>query len=790
MPKNSPLREHPYWRAVLDATEDLIFIKDKNSIIVDANEAFFALHEGGAKSVIGQTTFDSYSEEEQERFIAKDEASFIAGHERSDVGLHSPKTGELLYYSVQKTRFEFEGNIYLLCVGRDITEAKKYALAMDDVAAITSASKPMHEKMNKLLEIGNTYFRTKHGFVTKSENSECEVHFAHSNGVAPGAIFPHENTFCGRVLKRERLVHEYDTEGTVFIDGCKVGLACYIGIPIYNGEKLYGTLGFSSDKKRRKAFSDHELKFVELLRERVSFYIQEMEREKELQKSQEMFQQALEGAAHGMAIVDLNGRWLKVNKSLCQMFGYEEEEFLDTDFQQITYSEDLDLDLKLVNDCITGKRDKYSMEKRYLRKGGEVIWGHLSVAIVRDDTGNPMFFISQIQDINARHQYETQMIEMTAQLHAILDTAEDGIITVDGFGNIKSFNRAAERMFGFKAVEAIGESVMTMLIPKDAKYMAERIQAYFDTGEKEMIGTTRDVTGLSKNGTHVPMEVTLSEIYNRGQDNALYSAILRDVSLRIEYEKNLERYNLELKRSNEELENFARVASHDLREPLRGIYNFSQFMKEDYEDELDDAGMNRLDSIMKMTKRMEGILSGLFDYAKIGRMEDSIKLLDLEEVVWNIRLDNQRSMIENNASIKFEGQKEITSYAVLMDLVLRNLITNGLKYNLNETPEVVVKHKEEVGVHLITVSDNGVGIPEEHIETAFQPFKRLQSRDSEFGEGSGMGLAFVQKAVANMGGYVKVSSTVGEGTTFTLCLPQTPIGTDGAENVCWLGAPR
>ncbi len=105
MPKNSPLREHPYWRAVLDATEDLIFIKDKNSIIVDANEAFFALHEGGAKSVIGQTTFDSYSEEEQERFIAKDEASFIAGHERSDVGLHSPKTGELLYYSVQKTRF-------------------------------------------------------------------------------------------------------------------------------------------------------------------------------------------------------------------------------------------------------------------------------------------------------------------------------------------------------------------------------------------------------------------------------------------------------------------------------------------------------------------------------------------------------------------------------------------------------------------------------------------------------------------------------------------------------------
>ncbi len=793
MQKNIPVQTKPHWKDVLNATDDLIFIKDKDAKVVDANQAFFNLYNAPADEIVGQTTFESYPKEEQDHFIKKDQDAFILGYARSDIQLTSEKSGEQYYYDMQKTRFEFEGEVYLLCSGRNITETKKYTLVMEEIAKITSSSGTTAEKLEKLLALGNEYLGTDHGVISHVFRDDYSAVYVSSKVIPQGAVFPLENTFCDVTIANERLTHAFDTEQSMFanhpcLEAFKLG--AYIGIPIYCGESLYGTLNFSAVEKRKKDFSKEELKFFLLLRERVSFYINEIQRLKELNRSQEVFRQALEGAAHGMAIVDLDGGWLKVNKSLCQILGYSEEELMGMDFQTVTYKDDLSIDNKLLNDCITGKKNKYTLEKRYIKKGGELVWGLLSVAIVRDENGAPQFFISQIQDINARHQYETQMIEMSAQLQAILDTAEDGIVTVDGYGEICSFNKAAEKMFGYKAAEAVGKNVSSMLIPQDAKSLSDRMDAYFETSERDIMRSATGVQGLGKDKRQIPIEVTISEIYNHGRENARYSAILRDVSLRIEHEKNLERYNQELKRSNEELENFARVASHDLREPLRGIYNFSQFMKEDYEDVIDDAGMNRLDSIMQMTKRMEGILSGLFDYAKIGRMEEAVTPLCLNELLGNIKLDIQRFLIDKNAEVEFDGLPTIMSYSVLMDMVLRNLITNGLKYNDSEKPKVTIEHSEEVGVHLITVKDNGIGIPEEFLDTIFQPFKRLQSRDSEFGEGSGMGLAFVQKAVANMGGYVKVSSAVGEGTTFTLCLPQTPIGGDGAENVCWLGAPK
>ncbi|MEQ8267848.1 MAG: ATP-binding protein [Parvibaculum sp.] len=127
-------------------------------------------------------------------------------------------------------------------------------------------------------------------------------------------------------------------------------------------------------------------------------------------ESDQRFRMALMGAAHGIALVGLGGSWLQVNEALCRLLHYTEEELRHLTFQDITHPDDLESDLDLLHECIEGKRNAYQMEKRYFRKDGEIIWGHLAVAILRAENGQPLYFISQIQDITARKQVETELV--------------------------------------------------------------------------------------------------------------------------------------------------------------------------------------------------------------------------------------------------------------------------------------------------------------------------------------------------------------------------------------------
>ncbi|HKP03246.1 MAG TPA: PAS domain S-box protein [Chthoniobacterales bacterium] len=129
-----------------------------------------------------------------------------------------------------------------------------------------------------------------------------------------------------------------------------------------------------------------------------------------------LFQNAFEHAAIGMALVAPDGKWLRVNRSICEITGYSEEELLQRTFQDITHPDDLDLDLANVKKMLAGKIDAYQMEKRYFHKRGAIVWVLLSVSLARDDKGKPRFFISQIQDITSRKESERQLGEASAEV--------------------------------------------------------------------------------------------------------------------------------------------------------------------------------------------------------------------------------------------------------------------------------------------------------------------------------------------------------------------------------------
>jgi chemotaxis family two-component system sensor kinase Cph1 len=245
--------------------------------------------------------------------------------------------------------------------------------------------------------------------------------------------------------------------------------------------------------------------------------------------------------------------------------------------------------------------------------------------------------------------------------------------------------------------------------------------------------------------------------------------------------------NLELERSNKELDAFAYIASHDLKEPLRGIHNYSTFLLEDYGQVLNDDGVAKLQTLVRLTKRMEDLINSLLHFSQLGRQELDVRSLNLNELV--------QSVIEVVGMSQASGAMDvqiprvlptIEGDRILIEEVFTNLLTNALKYNDKSTKWVEIGYLEphegtrewQLVSHSIAslqtpifyVRDNGIGIQTKHLDTIFRIFKRLHA-PGKYGEGTGAGLTIVKKIVERHGGMVWVESVYGAGSTFYFTLP-------------------
>ena len=230
----------------------------------------------------------------------------------------------------------------------------------------------------------------------------------------------------------------------------------------------------------------------------------------------------------------------------------------------------------------------------------------------------------------------------------------------------------------------------------------------------------------------------------------------------------------ELRVSNRELDEFAYVASHDLKEPLRGIHNLSTFVMEDYGPALEESGRARLETVRRLASHMERLLSSLLQYSRVGRIELAIRETDLGPVLGEI-VDSLRPSLEA-AGVSVRIPRPLPSVAcdgVRVGEVFRNLITNAMKYNDKADRWVEVGYERngcgEDGLRFY-VRDNGIGIRTRHLEKVFGIFRRLHGRD-KFGGGSGAGLTIARRIVERHGGRIWAESEVGRGSTFYFTLP-------------------
>ena len=247
----------------------------------------------------------------------------------------------------------------------------------------------------------------------------------------------------------------------------------------------------------------------------------------------------------------------------------------------------------------------------------------------------------------------------------------------------------------------------------------------------------------------------------------------------IGHAEELARVNRELAATVEELDAFAYVASHDLKEPLRGIHNYAAFMIEDYEGKLDPAGEAKLRAMMRLSERMESLIESLLHYSRTGRGEMVTRDRDLNALLADVRDSLQARFQETDAELRVPRPLPVIRCdSIMVGEVFANLISNALKYNEKATKWVEVGYNEPEHVDdgtessrglVFYVRDNGIGIPPKHHESIFRIFKRLHNREM-YGGGTGAGLTIVKKVVERHGGRIWVESTEGEGTTFFFTL--------------------
>ncbi|WNM56496.1 PAS domain S-box protein [Candidatus Nitrospira allomarina] len=382
-----------------------------------------------------------------------------------------------------------------------------------------------------------------------------------------------------------------------------------------------------------------------------------------------------------------------------------------------------------------------------------------------------------------RYQIGRAHHQLSQQSERILNSAGEGIYEVDREGRSTFINPAGARMLGYQPEELIGLPMHLTVHhskPDGSPYPIEDclIHAALRNGSVQRV---EDEIMWRKDGTAFPVEYISTPIRNENNQLSGAVVIFNDITNRKQAEHIIAARNQELVRSNEELDQFAYIASHDLKEPIRGIHNFAKILIEDYGKDFNQDAMNKCETLIRLSMRMENLVDSLLYFSRAGRTEMGMRDTDLDATIKDIMDSLVVLLTEENAVIDIPRPlPTINCDAVRTGEILLNLITNAIKYNDKPEKHVEIGYLQseervwdsrqiQPGIPVFYIKDNGIGIRAKHYKSVFRIFKRLHSQD-KYGGGSGVGLTITKKLIERHGGDIWIESTVGEGTTFYFTL--------------------
>ena len=496
----------------------------------------------------------------------------------------------------------------------------------------------------------------------------------------------------------------------------------------------------------------------------------------QLRESEERFRLTIDEAPIAIALVALDGRFVRVNRVLCDITGYSQDELTRRTFQEITHPDDLETDVELLRRLERGDIPRYQLEKRYIRKDGSTVDIMLSTSVLRAPDGAAQYYIAQIEDITARKQAEAALRLSEAKFSGIVSISSDAIITADEHRRITLFNSGAEKVFGYSKEEVLG-TPLERLMPERFRAGHPAHFARFAAGAvaARRMGERREIFGLRKNGEEFPAEASISKVTIG--DATFFSGVLRDVTQRKQVESALQA-------AVSARDAVLGVVVHDLRNPLNTItMQASLLEREGPEPERRDQKARLV--IMRAARRMNRLIQDLLDVSRVEAGELRMEFTPLSAA------DLVREAFEANAPLAAAAGLELSLDLtddvgdVLGDRlrllqVLDNLLGNALKF----TPRggrIVVRVSASRKEVRFAVADTGSGIAPEGLAHVFDPFWQATARAGRLG--AGLGLPITKGIVEAHGGRIWVDSAVGMGSTFSFTIPAAPASDSHTDEV-------
>lgn len=649
---------------------------------------------------------------------------------------------------------------------------------LNNIAAARAASLP--DQLQQVLRLARQHLQLEFGIISRIEGRTFYVEHAISppdRPLVPGSSFRLGQTYCELTLEQGDALAIAEMSASPYAShpGFETfHLECYIAAPVLVHGRVFGTVSFSSARPYPRPFDEGDLEFIRLLARWLGAAIERDEAQDALMAAHRRLAAILDNSPVGIAIVGYDRVVMQANPAFCGIFGLRMEEVVGKSARVLygsdgTFQEIGDKSMPLLGGGLTFDED-VPMSRR---DGMPILVRLIARSVDSGDRNHGIVWAAE--DVTERRAAETALRERQEFYEQIFTSGGAVKLLLDPqTGQIVDANPAAAQFYGLELERLRGQPIWTLdeLPPEDS--MAQLRSAQTDANSRFIH------RHAMADGSHKDMEVFTGPLRVRGRD--LLMSIIHDVTDRLQSERMLaqalreqEAQAQELARSNAELEQFAYVASHDLRQPLRQVASYVSLLERMYGDKLDDEGRQFVGFARSGAERMDRLIVDLLEYSRIGRKTRGMEPVPVTEMLTEpVRILSPLAE-ELNGRVILDVAADagvIMGERIELERLFQNLIGNALKYkSADRPPEVVVRavRDQDQGELLVSVSDNGIGIAAEHFDRIFGVFQRLHGRDEY--DGTGIGLAVCKKIVDHHKGRIWLESTVGEGSVFHVALP-------------------
>jgi PAS domain S-box-containing protein len=490
--------------------------------------------------------------------------------------------------------------------------------------------------------------------------------------------------------------------------------------------------------------------------------------EEYLARTERRYRGLLEAAPDAMVVVDQEGRIFLLNLQAEKQFGYYRDELVGqkvTNIIPVGFAERLIADGTRTAAEALAQQIGTGIELVARRKDGTEFPIEIMLSPMESPDG--ILVTAAIRDISVRKRAEEYLARTERRYRGLLEAAPDAMVVVDQDGRIVLLNVQAEKKFGYYRDELVGQKV-TNIIPVGfaERLIADGLRSPEDALAQQ-IGTGIELIARRKDRSEFPIEIMLSPL--ESSEGTLVTAAIRDISVRKRAEAHLIKKVEELNRSNEELGQFAYMASHDLQEPLRMVASYTQLLSKRYKGKLDSDADDFIAFAVDGAQRMQQLIQDLLTYSRVGTTGVKFGPVCTDHALREALKNLKGAIDESGAVVSSDRLPEVHGDETQLVQLFQNLIGNAIKYQGTAVPTVHVSAEQANDRGwLFSIRDNGIGIEAQYFERIFGMFQRLHGRD-QF-SGTGIGLAICKKIVERHRGAISVESRLQQGSTFSFSL--------------------